>query len=50
MKIIVNIFKIHMGQQKSFDIMSRNQPAVFDSCNLLYRIKEPLRMFSYNIP
>ena len=39
-----------MGHQKGFDIMSRNQPARFDSCDLLYRIEESLRMFSYNVP
>ena len=45
MKIIANIFKIHMGHQKSIENMSRDQPALFDSCDLLYKIKESLRMF-----
>ena len=33
-----------MGHQKGFENMSRNQLALFDSCDLLYKIKEYLRI------
>ena len=35
-----------MGHQKDIENMSRNQPALFYSCDLLHKIKEYITLIS----